>query len=218
MNEFKEKALITNDLDGVHFWAPFPWHTFVALLTRTFTAPSPEVELQEYQAPTGFWAMLALNLNYLFHDLRPVNRQSRAGLKRLLNLFSESQIEAKAVALSGREVPLHRMTTRKLNRHGYQGLLAEHQLNLATSSSGWKAAKIHEQNQPDQQIIHIDDDLKAALKIVAVNPDAWVYLLKNFSNRQWLLRWAGVTLPENVVPVRNFSEINKDMFERLRVS
>ncbi len=208
-----ERIIFTNDLDGVHFMAPPPIKTAVSLLRGKFEIPPSGQELQ----PFVNGSRLADGASWIFHKFRPYKRDSLIGLQMFADAARAYDRELRIAILSGRQGVLHQLTTQKLERSGRTHLFHDIFLNESDSSSGWKEATVRRLLEEGNSVIHIDDDLKPALRVARLDSARLlVYLVKNISNSPMLLRRAGVELPENVVRVRDFREAGIDFARRLR--
>lgn len=214
-----ERIVFTNDLDGIHFKAPPPMRTALQLVRRNFSLPPDIAPLPAYERRDR----LRTSFSIVFHRIRPFN----SGSIRLLRMFRDAAAiygrDISVVILSGREVELHGLTERRLKKSQLGQYIDEYYLNRTTSASNWKAAKVREFLEAGNSVVHIDDDLRPALRIASLNQrqdgidQVSVYLMRNISNHPRLLERAGVVLPPNVIHVSDFVEAGTDFARRLRM-
>ncbi len=212
--DFEGGITFTNDVDGVHIRGPWPFHTLIELLTKHFELPNENSELEPYFYGSGLLYELTTNFKIVFHAVRPRRKGAREGLAKLKAIADEEGINVESIVLSGRERPLHSLTRKQLQRSGYHSaenpLFDHYVLNETTSSSGWKAERIRSFVKSGRFVIHLEDDLRAALSVARIGPQVLVYLLANPSNHPTLIKHAGVELPTNVKLVKSFDEIVSD--------
>jgi hypothetical protein len=216
---YPETIYATNDLDGVHFKAPVPVNSALTLLRGHELVPSTSPELKLKVARSGIRAGTSAVWNRLWYS-RPFTSESRMLLEMFRDAGRAHHRDIKIAMLSGREVELHAMTKKRLSDR-YGDLIDGYYLNESTSASGWKETVVKALVASGNSVVHIDDDLKPAIRVARVNegyhdPRVLVYLVRNLSNRPWLLNRGGIMLPDNVVPVSTLREAGTDFTRRLR--
>lgn len=214
----KRPLVFTNDLDGVHFVALPPLKTGMDLLRGRFKIPSLGQEVHPYT--NGNKTIEALS--WLSHRFRPYRREAATGIEMFRLAAELYGREMRVAVLSGRQGILHQLTIGRLKKAGKLQLFEDVYLNKAESSSGWKEATVQKLLEAGNSVVHIDDDLRPALRIARLDSQedesrVLVYLLRNFSSRDWLLRRAGLVLPPNVVRVDSFRDAGIDFTRRLRL-
>jgi hypothetical protein len=212
-----EKIVFTNDLDGVHFVAPPPAKTALSLLRGKLSIP----EIGQEPSPFQRGNRIVEGASWVSHRFRPLRKDAMVGLEMFVNAARAYDREMRVAILSGRQGVLHTLTNRRLERAKRMEFFHDVYLNESDSSSGWKEATVHRLLEEGNSVVHIDDDLRPALRIARLdenidNPRVLVYLLKNLSNHPSLLKRAGVELPVNVVQVRDFRDAGIDFSQRLR--
>lgn len=210
-----ETIIFTNDLDGVHFKAPLPAKTAWQLLRRKeFTSR----ELHDREARRGLKAKASVFLA----SLRPFTPDSL----RLLGMIDDArqtyERNIQIAVLSGRDREFHEMTMKRLSKK-HASYIDHYFLNESTSSVGWKEHIAKKILESGGSIAHIDDDLRPALRIASLNQKAEdgtdrviVYLVKNWSNSDILLKRANIVLPDNLVRVGDAIDVAHDFHMRLR--
>lgn len=218
MAQNERSLMVTSDLDGVQFHAPIPLGTTKQLLRGQLHLPGENEVFKPHLDPVGLWAVALSRLNTIFHEYRPVDKMGKAGLDRFKEVAEENNIDLTLAALTGRDGYMHTMTRRRLDHHGYGQYFDRYYLSDVKNSAGYKRRIVKELLQEDETrtVVHLEDDLRAALLVASTNPDrVLVYLKKNFSNRPFLLRRAKVTLPPNVVLVDDFVQAVEDYKSRI---
>lgn len=221
MANIENPIVITNDLDGVHFYAPPPLGTTFRLLRGRWNLPEEVQAIQEYTPPVGLVNTTLARLSVLFHQYRPLRGDAIRGLQSFRDIGEAHGREVVFAALSGREKDKHDATRQALERAGYSKYFTHWLLNEGTSSVAWKEFQTRQLTEKGFTVVHLEDDLRAGLCVARVNQQfnegdkVLVYLLKNLSNHPRLMRRAGIELPQNLVPVRNFQEASQDFAQRL---
>lgn len=222
--------LVTHDLDGVIVKAPIPGKTVLKLLTHTYSVPELGKRLKPYEPkPLLVDAIVARLVTP--HDRRPLMVGAARGLRVFREVAERQSIQMIQGVLSGRDLPLHAITREWLYKNGLLGELLDEDsicLNTWRSSSLSKEISTYQAAGKFHSVTHCDDDLLAAQRVGQINgriisteygqsnqANVLVYLIRNWSNNPWLLRWAGVELEDNVVPVRNLTEAAGDYEKRL---
>src|SRR3989344_1385973 len=209
----KQPIVITNDLDGVHIKAPTPLTTLRKLLTRQYKIPYEIFEVTPYASPTSIIGKGLERITAITHRNRRINPEGISGLRTLSEIAQAHKREIHLMALSGRIKPVHQVTHQDLGPQ-YEEIFVRWLLNESTSSAMWKEYKARQLISEGFTVVHLEDDLNPALRMARIK-NVHVYLFRNFSNNPWLLKWAGIELPENVIPVRSFEEVNTDFNRKL---
>lgn len=221
MPQAERSIFVTNDLDGVHFYAPPPLGTTVSLLRGRLSLPEEVYTVGEYIHPEGTLAQGAARLSVFFHKYRPLKAAAIKGLQGFKEIGDIHQREVLFAALSGRERDKHELTRTALGKAGYDAYFSRWLLNEGNSSAAWKEFQTRKLTEEGLTVVHLEDDLRAALCVARVNKQfgedsrVLVYLFKNLSNHPYLLQRAGIELPSNVRVVSSFKEANQDFDQRL---
>jgi hypothetical protein len=218
----QERGIVfTNDLDGVHFYGPPPWKSTRRFRSGNVELPPSGSPLGEYMPPTT-WAGRMLNTcDLYFHQARPVRREALSGLADFQAAADEAGRELKIVALSGRDVSKHAMTRQRLLATRHMDYFSDTHLNTSDSASGWKEHVVREYTEAGHNVVHIDDDLWAGMRVAQVDADypdeqrVVVYMMENISHHPKIVDRVKLALPENVVFVRSFRDAAKDFRDRL---
>lgn len=222
IEQVDRKIAFTIDLDGVLFNAPPPLATLIQLCRRSLILPQGSQEYTQSQLPArgrSSWQSLWLALT---HSIRLAKTGDLETLREVKNLSLIHQRNIEFIALSGREEATHQLTKNSLYDKGYMDYFSQLLLlNTNVSSIVWKEYHIRSLVSQGYSVIHLEDDLRAALSTARVNNQSdgqynvLVYLFRNISNHPCLLRWAGISIPENIIPVRNFQELILDFQKKL---
>ncbi len=220
MNNVEKPIAITNDLDGVHLWAPPPLQTFLRLLTRKWCLPEEVGTLQESIPPVGSVDMVIETVKYrlsmLFRQYEWLKPEGVIGLKGFSEVGKKHGRDLTFFALSGRETGKNDATKLAFEEAGYgQYFSPSWLLNKGINAVAWKELQARRLAERGYTVIHLEDDLLPALCVARVD-QCYVYLLENLSNHPKLLQWAGVNLPDNLIPVGNLQEAVKDFDQRLK--
>lgn len=212
--EFTEGVVFSSDLDGVVFDAPFPFKTYLDLVTGKFHLSNP-LEDEGVVASLGVSAVDRIRQPYVaantyFHGKRPVKSDVAAGISNLGKIVEDFP-GIRTIALTGREGRYKYEMTKNRLEEGTNSFFGE---DIFTSpgvgSSRWKEWVALKMVEDGKFFIHVDDDLKAALRIARVSDyypnSTHVYLINNKSNSPKLLKKAGIILPDNVERVANFND------------
>lgn len=217
----ERELILSSDLDGVQFVAPPPLRTTRRLWQGDLALPLPEDDLiGEYRKPTSLAERFSSQWSIFFHQIRPIRQDGLEGLK-FFRLAAEAQERnLSLVALSGREKDKHDMTEAKLNEAGYWEHFVCLFLNQGNKSARWKRLVVKTLVEEGLNVIHIEDDIRAGFHIASLAelyPEAkiQVYVLRNLSNHPWLLKRAGVSLPNNLQLVNSFKEAAYDFAQKL---
>lgn len=211
--------LVTYDLDGVIAKAPIPGKTVLKLVTHTYSPPKLGKEYKPYKPNHSVIDVVVARL-ITPHERRALIPGVVEGLREFRAVAERQQVEIVQGVLSGRDMSLHDLTYKWLRDNGLLGeFFDEISLNTGKSSSLWKEIRTNRGVKRFRSVAHIDDDLKAAQRVGQINGQLFIlehgsikeakvlsFLIRNGSNNPWLLRWAGVELAENVVPVQNIYE------------
>jgi hypothetical protein len=214
----REKDIaFTHDLDGVHFiFAPPPVKTTLSLIRRDLKLPLQEVEPEPFVAQDSLLTRLENKIKNALHSCRPLHPDSLQTIDLLNLIGSHYHRQLDHFVLSGREPLLHSLTERRLCQTGLKAKIPESRLNKSVSASAWKEWQVRNlKNEGYRTTIHVDDDLRPVLRIARLEGHTLCYLLRNPSNSPLLLRRNGLSLPENVVSVANFSDMLFDFENRL---
>ncbi len=219
MNNVEKPIAITSDLDGVHLWAPLPLKTFLRLLARKWCLPE-EVGTQESIPQVGFVDMVSETIKYrlsmLLGQYKWLKPEGIVGLKGFSEVGKKHGRDLTFFALSGRETGKNDATMLAFEEAGYgQYFSRPWLLNEGINGVAWKEWQARKLANQGYTVIHLEDDLLPALCVARVN-QCYVYLLENSSNHPKLLQRAGVNLPDNVIPVRNFQVAVEDFDQRLK--
>lgn len=225
MSEKKLRQIVfTNDLDGVHFYGPPPWPTLKRLWKKNFVLSEAGLPVGEYVRGTSWSAVLYQKLSYFFHYIRPLKKDTLTSLAQFKSIAQIHNRTLLFAVLSGREKDKHEMTKRRLLESGYMEYFTKLYLNLNEGkyADRWKESVVRDLVQKDFNVVHIDDDLWAGLSVARVQEEfpnekrVYVYILKNVSNNDYLLKRANVVIPENLVFMKNFEEAIKDFESKLQ--
>lgn len=195
-----------------------PWKTTLGLLRGNFSVPGigqpmPEVEVVH--------SGLVARVNGVWHGMRSFTEDSEMGLAVFQAYAQRSDRQIETAILSGRDLALHEMTRRELESSGRMRFFNAVHLSTVRSSSGFKERVATEKIQEGRNVVLIEDDLGAALRVGQLielceeDQTVMVFLLRNFSNREWFLNRAGVVVPENVKLVSSFSIATKEIVEAI---
>lgn len=218
MVEQKLSLMVTSDLDGVQFHAPFPLGTTKQLLKGRLKLPGESEVFDSFIHPKGILAIVLSKLNTFAHEHKPVDRMGKAGLDRFKEVAEQYNLPLTIAALTGRDGYLHTTTRRKLEQHGYGEYFSRYYLSDIKNSAGYKRRVVRELLQEDEArtVVHLEDDLRAALLVASTSKDrVLVYLKKNLSNHPRLLKRAKIILPPNVILVDDFVKAAEDYNQRL---
>jgi hypothetical protein len=221
MANTERPIVVTNDLDGVHFYTPPPLDTTLRLLRGKLSLPEEVQAIQEYIPPAGFVNTILARLFILFHQYRPLIPGALRGLQRFREVGDTHGREVVFAVLSGRKKDKHGVTLRILERAGYSQYFTQWLLNEGDSPVVWKEFQTRRLVDQGYSVVHLEDDLRAGLCVARAGNQfgedhrVLVYLLKNLSNHPRLLRRAGITIPGNLVSVGNFQEACEDFDKRL---
>jgi hypothetical protein len=212
--------ILTNDLDGVHFVAPFPIMTALSLARGRFSLPDPDHPLGEYQPARSFVRKTRDRLWRFTIRIRPMRRESLQALEAFRSIARDRQRKLRMVALTGRVKDQHAVTRERLEAGGYLDYFDDLYLNEGRSTTIWKERTVRELLATGANVVHLEDDLRAALAVARSQPangdqQVLVYLVRNPSNRNRLLKRAGIDLPDNVYPVRSLLDAATDFRLRL---
>lgn len=204
-------TIINSDLDGVLIHAPIPFVTFMRLLSRTFDIP----ELEEQPDAVGQPDKLTLKDRWsiFYHGIRPMKNEAVLQLCTIAKQMSLYSQPFSLRILSGRTPELHSLTRQQVTSSPvgrYLDQQAGFLLNHFDSSSTWKEWSVKQMltEDPTCNVIHIEDDVKAALRVARLDTDrVMVFLLDNRSNRETLLKKNQLEMPPNVIRVKNMSEV-----------
>lgn len=217
----KRPVIITNDLDGVHFYAPPPLGTMFRFSKGRWIPPKEVHTVKEYTHPVGALARGMAQLSVLFHQYRPLKPEAIRGLAGFKAIGEAHQREVSFAALSGREKDKHELTKAVLIKAGYGAYFSRWLLNEGNSSAAWKEFQTRKLTREGLHVVHLEDDVRAAWGVARVNQSfdgdtrVLVYLFRNASNDPCLLQRAGLVLPDNIQLVRTFHEANQDFNQRL---
>jgi hypothetical protein len=222
MSNKERDILVTHDLDGVYYVAPPPRDTFWSLFLKgNVPIPPRGVALDEQNGNYTFWSDLRDVGDAVLHAFKRTYPNAIKAAPTFRQFAQDSQRNISMAILSGRKSHLHEVTIYSLEKQGILGYFDFVHLNTGQSSSGFKEQKVREYALKGFNVVHIDDDLKAGLRIARVSEElpedqkVLVYLIKNLSNHPLLLRRAGLKLPENIVPINNLKAILGDLEQRL---
>lgn len=202
-----ERAIVfLVDIDGTQNYAPPPMGTIFSLVMGELTLPPKVTSLEQRKQKS----VIEKAASKFAHSLRPFTKDSLEGLEMINDIkLNEGVIQLNV--LSGRDEELHEMTKAGLDNSGRINIFEEIYLNTSDSASGFKEYIVWQEAKKGNKVVLIDDDVKAALRAERVNEEfendpVLVYLLKNFSNANWLLKRGKIELPKNVIRVNNFRE------------
>lgn len=203
--------VLTNDLDGVHVMAPFPVMTALSLFRGRFKLPEPGTTGQEWTPPRSA-VIRARNEAWRWTiRVRPFRRESRRALDLFRAHARTHDRSLRMAALTGRLRDQHEVTRAKLQASGYMDYFDDLYLNEWTTTTAWKESVVRRLVLEGSNVVHLEDDLKAALAVARTAdgvPGAavQVYLVRNASNSSRLLRRAGIELPANVTRVHSLMD------------
>ncbi len=210
MSETLKITRISWDMDGVLVPAPFSlWTTIDLALRRFHTKPDVKPVLKDFHAPKGFWKRKWAEQDYRGHAKRKATEESINAVKRLVGLRKELGLDFEIGVLSGRDPSKHDLAERVLDESGLRPHFSFVLLNPGYRSPVWK-----EMNAKGEGHFHFEDDPDPAVRMA--RNGTHVYLVDNPSTDPRLLRWGGVILPPNVIPVGNITKGMDDLEQRLR--
>lgn len=225
MSKAERDIIITNDLDGVHFHAFPPMGTLLNLLIRgRITLPDAQTLPYSGSKSNNMVRNLLASADQLFHLYRPIKTNRVEVLDEMMAMAVHEGRNVGCVALTGREKHLQTATESVLKSNGYSRLFGNDLImNTGFDPALWKQLSVAELVKYGFNVVHIEDDLKAALSVARVNDlfgderRVLVYLLRNPSNHPLLLKRAGLILPKNVIHIHNgFSSIPGDFSAKLQ--
>ena len=209
------------DLDGTWFEGPVPFTTFFRLLTRRWSPPDEGRELLEYIAPTRWDKRFFASQARRHHAGRVPRVDAPEALKIFKQAAKERHRELVTRVLSGRELDKHELTKRALEDFGHAGHFVELLLNEGKRAVVWKEGQNQKQLEAGYTVVDLEDDFTAAWCEARLDPSKkgkmklLVYLMKTAANSDWLLRWNGIDLPRNIVPVNSLTHAAHDFRARL---
>lgn len=203
---------VTFDMDGVFVPGPVPTETLRKLVCANFRISPEEYVLGYYPEPRTLLRRAWAAYDYYSHSRRQVTDESVKAVERLVILRKELGLDLQIGILTGRDPAKHDLSRRVLERGGVMPDVS----NMLLFNGGGKSALWKEMNARGKGHFHFEDDLEPSLRMAAKG--TVVYMLSNLSNRDWLLRRNGITLPPNVVRVANITEGMNDLEQRLKKS
>lgn len=206
----ERKYIVTHDLDGVQVAAPPPLQTILKLFIGNLDLDKSSSKKKEIEQRNGLIAAFATS----WHTLRWSSAYSRQALELYYQVAQEFNVSLEMAALSGRERFMLQPTRFQLGDK--MDYLSDLYLNPGLNSAAWKEAKVTDFVDQGYFVIHEEDDLSAALRVARVDSSqVRVHLHKPWLYPKWLLNRAGVVVPNNVVPIRDFRESPADFRQLL---
>lgn len=217
MNQTELDIAFTHDMDGVHFlFAPPPVKTAFLLIRGRFQLPPPLTESPSENLCDIPSSRLSLRIATLAHQSRPLRPNSIQTIDEINTIVCRHNRQIRHIVLSGRGPSLHEMTEMRLRNTGLKDKIPESRLNQSKSASGWKEWQVSRLlSEGYKTVIHIDDDLRPAMRIARLGDNTLCYLVKNISNSPPLLRRGKVELPANIVPISSFQALVSDFNDRI---
>lgn len=201
------EIVVSHDWDGI-LSAGDPYKTNQKLKKGKYVVPLETEEIEPKESNEAFYRLALQFFNLYFHRIRPIFQEARDGLAILKDLQANTpeDIKISLAVLSGRELYLHDMSRTKLRRT-LPNIFDDIYLNERYNSAAWKELKVREAVAQHKIVIHIEDDLEAALRVARVSPDyVRVYLLKNKFYTPDFFAKNHIQLPKNIFLVDSYSQ------------
>ncbi len=208
------------DIDGVLAKAPVPGKTVFALVIRRFHPKLGKTYKPYHPGKSEIISRVFEPVTSRFitpYESRRLRPDVVPGLRGFQAIGKRQGVDLTMGILSGRELPAHSTTrlwiiTNPRLSHFFQPENVS--LNTGNSSSLSKELGTIADAERFYSVLQVDDDPKAAVQTALINGMTLVdangeqkvaktasILINNLSTKPGLLRWAGVELPENVIPV-----------------
>lgn len=202
---------VTFDYDGVFVPGPPSGGTLLKLAKGAVTGgfrPGFYPEVITYLAPKTFLAKAWDAYQYRSHRNRKIRPESVQAIHRLKALGEELGLPIEVGILTGRDPSKHDLVKKDLEEAGLAPYL------FLLPNPGYRSPLWKEMNARGKQHFHFEDDLDPALRMSGLGTQ--VYLLRNLSNRDKLLRVNGIKLGPNIIPINNITEGVNDLEQRLK--
>lgn len=154
--------------NGVHIHTFPPFITMYQLLVKNFSLHDENKPLVN-QPITNFVGILKSKVNILLHQYRPIKNSGLPDLESFKKIDEEYQREIEFMVLTGRAKDKHELTKKALEKAGYTDYFSRFLFNEFTSATLWKGQKAQELIGEGFNVVHLEDDLRAALCVARVN-------------------------------------------------
>ncbi len=179
------------------------------LLSKKFSiSPTPR-PLRESRPSSR----LVIAVNTWFHSNRPLTEDSNKGLIQLADM--RDSLKGRDIiieVLSGRQPYLHQLTGEQLADR-LKWYFDSIRLNTSGTSTGFKEMEVEDEVvNKKRNVVLIDDDEKASQKVARIQDlcvdgqKVMVLEIGNISNKDGLLKYAGIKRPDNIKRVATFTQ------------